>query len=200
MFLYNQRCSATFIVLWSWGQGCLHHALYCRMLFSMVTVWCSCCLISWAGLLLKASCSLFWHPSRQCLYKKLVLSGNSSIGKQFYISWAQQARKNIWICLHFLIFVTMPSYFKQSGYSISTCSPLILQNYHKPPEIWESDVSFNVSAVLQADRNGRGSCHCISQDSLVEVLIDCLSLGKEGECLSTFSRLNCFPFPRERSR
>lgn len=110
----------------------------------MVTVRCSCCLISCAGLALKASCSLSWHPSGQCLYKELALSGSGSTGKQFYISWAQQERKNIWICLHFLIFVTMPSYFKQSGYSISTYPPLIHQNCHKPPEIWESDVSFNV--------------------------------------------------------
>lgn len=74
----------------------------------------------------------------------------------------------------------MPSYFKQSGYSISTYPPLILQNYHRPPEIWESDVSFNVSAVLQADRNGRGSCHCISQAPLVEVLIAYFTPGKGG--------------------
>jgi len=94
----------------------------------------------------------------------------------------------------------MPSYFKQFGYSVSTYPPLILQNYHKPPEIWESDVSFNVNAVLQADRNRRGSCHCIRQDSLVEVLIDYPSRGKERERLFTFSRLNCFPFRCKRSR
>lgn len=60
----------------------------------------------------------------------------------------------------------MPSYFKQSGYFICTYYPLLHQNYHKPPEIWESDVSFNVRVMLQADRDGRGNYHCISQDSL----------------------------------
>lgn len=73
----------------------------------------------------------------------------------------------------------MPSYFKQSGYFISTYYPLLHQNYHKPSEIWESDVSFNVRVMLQADRDGRGNCCCINQHSLVEVLIDNLYLEKE---------------------
>lgn len=77
----------------------------------------------------------------------------------------------------------MPSYFKQSGYFISIYYPLLHLNYHKPPEKWESDMNFNVKVMLQADRDGRGSCHCISQDSLVEVLIDNLYLGKEGSTL-----------------
>nr|XP_009681407.1 PREDICTED: chloride channel protein B-like [Struthio camelus australis] len=40
-----------------------------------------------------------------------------------------------------------------------------------------------------ADKNGRGSCHYISQGTLVEVLIDHLTLGKEGALPSTFSKV-----------
>lgn len=121
-------------------------------------------------------------------FKTMFVQRACSVSKQQYgktilYLLSSARKKNIWICLHFLIFVTMPSYLKQSGHSISTYPALILQNYHKPPEIWESDVSFNASAVLQDDRNGRGSCHCISQGFLVEVLIDYLSLGRRGSAL-----------------
>ncbi|KAK2527805.1 chloride channel protein C [Columba livia] len=55
---------------------------------------------------------------------------------------SEQALSSAFVIVGF--FVTRPTYFKQSGYSISTYPPLMLQNYHRPPEIWESDVRFNV--------------------------------------------------------
>lgn len=66
-----------------------------------------------------------------------------------------------------------------SNLATSSLLTLLHQNYHKPSEIWESDVSFSIRVMLQADKDGRGNCHCISQDSLVEMLIDNLYLGKE---------------------
>jgi len=64
-------------------------------------------------------------------------------------------------------------------------------------------MGFNVSIVLQDDGNGRGSCHCISQSLLVEVLIDFPSLERRESALPLLAAAgyqNGFLLPCEKSR
>lgn len=58
-------------------------------------------------------------------FKMMLVQGACSVRKQQYgktilYLLSSARKKNIWICLHFLILVTLPNYLKQSNYFIST--------------------------------------------------------------------------------